>query len=257
MNKLYTTLLAGSLLVGVAAASNAAAISYNFFETDSVPTPFAYTYSGTGTTYDFSGFTTETDILFGSSIGSVVGNVPYSATLSVFFVTSEGSFPGDLTPIDTLVATFKANPGGPFPTNTNILTLTAGTTGTPGEGGTLNAPDGFTSGAFFGSNPPTPPINGQPIPTEPDNVVYTSALFSTAGFINQSYSFTLTLPPGSSFSYSTSGPPLFSSQLNPFPNSSITGGGVLTATTTPEPGSVALAVGALVSFGALRLRRRK
>jgi uncharacterized protein (TIGR03382 family) len=250
MNKLHTTLLAGSLLVGVAGASNAATFSYNFLETDSIP--IAYSYTGSGTNYTFTGSTSETALIFAgnANLGSLSAGTPYSTTLSVSFTTSQGTAGFPTTGqelIDSVTATFTANNTANGATaGETLLQVTAGTGFA--DAGILSAAAGASTGGFAGSN-----TSG----TSPNNVAFTSAGFSTADWIFQSYSFTVTLPATTSFSYTPISFPPPVSQLNAFTASLTGGGSATTPNTTPEPGAVALAMGALVSFGALRLRRRK
>ncbi len=252
MNKLYTTLLAGSLLVGVAGAGSAATFSFNFFETDGIPTAFTYA-QVSGNTYSLTGTTPETSIIFSGPAAGAYANTPFQANLSVSIVESQGdAFSAHQQElVDSVTYTFTGT-SGIFTGKT--FTVTAGD-GIPGGGtaGILSAAIGASTGGIAGSNVLN---SGVPSTSVPDNVMFSSSAFSTTGWTFQNYSLTLTLPTGSAFSYTPQG--LFlPNNLDPF-IASLTGGGVATTpTSTPEPGSMALAVGALVSFGALRTRRRK
>jgi len=252
MNKLYTSLLAGSLLVGVAGAGSAATFSFNFFETAPIPNAFTYAHVS-GTTYALTGVTPDTEIIFsGPAVGPFAG-VPFFATLSMSIVESQGdsfnAFQQEL--VDSVAYTFTGTSGA-FAGKT--FTVTAGDGGaSTGTAGILSAANGASTGGVAGSNV----VNaGVPSSLFPNDVMFTSTAFATTGWTFQNYSLTLTLPTSTSFSYT---PGVFPApnNLNPF-IAAITGGGVATTpTTTPEPGAVALAVGALVSFGGLRIRRRK
>jgi hypothetical protein len=254
MNKVYTTLLAGSLLVGVAGASDAATFSYNFFESDGIPLAYNYAHVS-GTTYALTGSTSEIDLVFAGNtpLGALSVGTHYSVTLSVSLVESSGDLANPLQQqtIDSITETFVGN-AGPFAGMT-LLKLTAGSPPIPDRAGVLNAPNGQNTGGFNGSN--TAATFGAPVFGTVDNVVYTSDFFSTAGWTFQGYSDAIQLAPGKSFSY-TPRPGLFQpDDLDPF-TASLQGGGQAT-TPVPEPGSIALATGGLISFMALRLRRRK
>jgi len=257
MNKLYTTLLAGLLLVGVACAGNAATFSFNFFETDAIPAAYSYSNGGSGTNYTLSGSTSEINIVFaGSGFTSadlgfgLLPSTKYSAILTVSATESEGSANHSTEPLDSLTATFSHING-----TAATFTVTAGTppfTGaSAGNAGVLSGQNSLSSGGFAGSN-----VSG----TAPDNVHFggTAILNPPLSlFTLQNYSFTLTLPAGTNFTYTNRPFPSLVSDLGDF-TTSLTGGGVATFPgTTPEPGTLALAVSGLVSFSALRLRRRK
>jgi hypothetical protein len=247
MSKLYTTLLTGSMLAAVACVGNAATFSYNFLETDSIPTAFTYAHT-TGTTYTLTGSTTETSVIFsGSYTGAATPGTPYAATLTITAVESEGDLPNPHAQelLDSVTATWKFTSGN---IAGDTFTVTAGLAA-PGNAGVLSALSGTSSGGFSGSN-----TSG----TLPNNVAFSStggAITDTSAFSDQSYSFTLALPTGTAFAYTPRPFPSSVSDLNGFV-ASLTGGGVATSP-VPEPGSVALAIGGLVSFSALRLRRRR
>jgi hypothetical protein len=251
MNKVYTTLLAGSLLVGVAEA-NAATFSYNFLEAPTIP--LAYTYAQvSGTTYALTGSTNQINLVFGgnANLGPLSTGTIYPVTLSVSLVESTGdtaqAFQQEA--IDRLTETFVAN-SGPYAGKT-LLKLTAGDIA-PAAAGLLNAPQGNNTGSFNGSN--TAATLGHPSSASPDNVVYTSDLFSTTGWTYQGYSDAIQLAPNVGFNYS---PGLIFDNLDPFTASLQGGGQAVAPSAVPEPGAVALAIGGLLSLSALRPRRRK
>jgi hypothetical protein len=252
MNKLYTTLIAGSLLVGMAVAGNAATFSYNFLETDGIPLSYSYS-QVSGNTYALTGSTSNIAILFAGPAtyeNGITELTPYSATLTISAVETlgDGGTPNSQEKLDSLTATFSNING----VAGNFFTVTAGT-GTAGQAGVLSAQAGTSSGGFAGSTTVAPPG------TAPDNVMFASNVVDTSDFSFDSYSFTITLAPGDVFTYTPRPAPSTVDDLDPF-TASLTGGGsstIPTPPTTPEPGSIGLAVGALVSFSMLRLRRRK
>jgi hypothetical protein len=249
MNKLYTTLLAGSLLASLASAGQAATFAFSFSETDGHPNAFTYSLVS-GTDYALLGATTDGTISFsGAYAGSPANGVNYAATITVSATESLGDIPATKSEefLDSLKITFTGASGGPFAGMT-LLQITAGSP--TGHAGILQAQDGTGSGGFSGSNA-TPPGTSQP-----NNVAFTSSVISTTGWNYESYAAGLDLPPGDLFSYTPRPFPSSVSDLNPFIAQIVVNGSANTPVTTPEPGSRALAVGALVSVSALRRRRK-
>jgi uncharacterized protein (TIGR03382 family) len=240
MNKVFTTLLAGSLLAGLACAGHAnTVLTATFAEDDGQPFAINYTESSPGI-YTLSGSLGET-ITFSGPWAGVPGplNTAISTTLTFSATVTEPSTADILVPIDTLTATFStvSDPG--------FLTITAGSPPNPGSAGELTV---LGTGASSLSNN-----------ANSNNVLFTSSppVIDTSSFIvpTETVSFSFTLSQAATFA--------------PFPNGFLETGfsALITGdlavqvptppTSTPEPGSVAFVVGALVSSAALLRRRRK
>jgi hypothetical protein len=260
MNKIYTTLLAGSLLVGVAAASNAGTFTFQFGETDNTPSVFSYTSIAPGSTVSMlTGSTTEGYVLFSGDVptptpvtppGPATAFVPLAAKIILTVRDSQG-FPANTGGgfVDSVDLKFLSEGVGPEPAaNTLLLEVKAGSTNPSmtGTGGTLLADNTDNTGSISGST-------GNNVTF----ISFNSNYLNFSGFSNDGYTIGLNLPGTNTFSYLPTTPFTPPYYLQPF-MANIAGLGHGTPPpTTPEPGSVALAVGVLVSFGGLRLRRRK
>jgi hypothetical protein len=250
MNKVFSTLLAGTMLLGSACASNA--VTFAILSTSNTGYPFTYTQSGTGGTLtgtDPDASVTFTNLLGGATVPGVSTLTTYAATLTVSETDSTAVTAGAF-PIDGLSLTYTAV-GGPLAGDV-LLKITAGID-TLGQG----AMD--TQGGVF-SVPNNQPVatlaggNDSHSFTAPEFVQFTSGVIDTAGITEEGYSLSLTAQSLLSYTGTFPGPQYLASN-----NFLI--GGQLTAVpappTTPEPGALGLAVGALVSLTALSLRRRR
>jgi hypothetical protein len=258
MKNVFKTLVASSLLVGIVNCANAAVVQVADFTSHG----FNFTYSG-GANATLTGSAAanfEFDDLLGGAINGynpVIGAY-LTATLTV---TANFSLPSSNladNPIDSLTMSFiGASPGF---VGADLLTITTGYAtagpGPAGQGGNLNAvgvpgpttPDnGSTSSSILASNDGT-------TSTQAPYVEYTSNVINTLeghGLSDENVALALTANLGAE--YKASGP--FAAFLDA---TKYTIAGNLAANTpVPEPGSVALAMGAVVSLSALRLRRRR
>jgi hypothetical protein len=264
MNKIFSTLLAGSLLATAFGAAQAAVMPVADFTTST----FSYSYSGgangtlTGTASGIFHF----DSLLGGAIGGynpIVGD-SYNVNITITANDSLGSGNDEANPLDNLDVKVVGTSGA-----FNGVTLFEVTTGTAtngsaiaGQGGSLNivgpevppASDlGSTSGSIVASN------DGLSFGTPP-YVKYSSSVINTletggpGGLTEENASLALTS--NAPASYSTTANP-FVDTLNA--NTFFIAGNFAAnvPATTPEPGAVALGLVSLASCGVLRLRRRK
>ncbi len=263
LKKTYTTLLAGSLLTAMAGATQAASVTFaQFTEGASDGNAFQYTdtahgVGGTGTLTNIAGGI-DTTFTFQNALKGLGGgfslNTGYDATLFITATISSNSLDHITNDLDGLTFKFVAGAGTPNPGKI-LLQGTAGTM-TPGGsafGGTLFAQQLLSSAVSNGSNLP-----GQSS-TATQFVKFNSDVLDTSGLTEENYAFSFTsifdtIVNSAGAHYTSMG--LF----GPFVLDSFQAAGTGTFAATspvPEPGSMALAVGALLSFGGLRLRRRK
>jgi hypothetical protein len=250
MKNYFKTLVASSLLIGIVSSAKATTVVVADFS----EATFAFTYSGgnSATLTGSVGTTLRFDNLLGGPIGGynpVVGTfIPVTETITANFSLASSDLTN--TPIDKLTLSFTGTSGA-F-AGVNLLTVTTGeatnASAGAGLGGTLSLANNSNSGAINASN------DGTSFTAAP-YVKYSSSVIDTlegAGLTEEDLS--LSVNSQSLASYSTTP---FSGYLNS--NVFVITGSLLAdvPATTPEPGSVAVATGAMVSLGILRLRRRR
>jgi hypothetical protein len=244
MNKVFSTLLAGSLLAGLACAGHTATLLQATFAQNGTQA-FDLHYTQSGSTYTLSGIVPET-ITFSGPYTTIGGKIVPADTpiATLLHFTATDTLPGKQstgTDLDTLSANFVGTTG--TLNGVSVLGLTAGPPPTIGNAGILSA--GGKSGSVQSNN--------QVLPA--NNLLFTSSAIDTSPFDVSSETVTFALTLNSTASYPGFPGP---THLAPGFSALVTGDLAVqtAATTTPEPGSVALAMGALVSFAAFRRRRK-
>ena len=255
MKNLLQIALVGTTLIGSVAASQAAGTTFaQFFLAPAAGTnPFTYTgvnpLTGTST---LKGTSVPVQFEYLSTLGGLEPGVtltPGQVIAGTFTFTAkatQGENPqfSTLNPFDTtsfsfIAATNSANTTAGI-SGKNLLSGTSGTSITPssGDGGILQAADGTSSPIFSASNPA-------------NAVTFTSAVIKTNGLSEQNFSlsFTSATPSATYKSYDIFGD-RFLESFKASPT------GTFAATTTPEPGVLAV-VGAMFVGSAFGLRRRR
>jgi len=272
-------MLAGGALLGQTAICSAVQFA-NFSEG---PGPNGFVYKGKPPVGPGSGASTLTgtgipvtfffqSVLGGDLTGHATTNVDYVGDLTISGSATTGEVPKNShqNAFDSLTITITATntannvAAGLYNTMTNtgviLLQMTAGTaTGTSsqdGLAGTLLAVDGQGSATLSGSNP----VGGDN--TDADFVSFSSQAIDTSKLLSQAYSLGFSnVKPGVSYTrynqnYPTPTPPPL--ELRYLDNFNASGAGTFSAdSAVPEPGTMGLLFGALVSCSAVGLRRRR
>jgi hypothetical protein len=264
MNKVFSSLFAGALLAATLGTAQAAQVAD--FTTTSPGGVGPYTWSGgmNGALTGTASGKFEFDSLLGGPIGgySPVAGFDYIATVTITITSSGGSSDDTNTPADSEDIKFVGTAADGTLNGVTLFEATSGqatNAGAPaGQAGDFTITANQNSADFKPSNDGNT-FNSAPYIKFFSSVINTEETGSPATGLSQE-DISLSLTADNLATYSPTGNPLIDTlDANTFSLSGNFGAKLppVPPPTTPEPGTVTLALVSMVSLGALRLRRRK
>lgn len=268
MKKILQCALVGSILLGSVSASQAASVTFAQFVlgNGSKPNPFTYTgvnpISGDST---LKGVSVPVSFEYISTLGGTIGGASVTgfkfidATLTFTGTATQGENPtfSFQNPFDTTSFTFTAVTNAQNTLdNISGKVLLAGKSGltNSGAGGILTAVDNLGSPVFDASNPTG---HGYEPLNPASSVLFTSQVIDTNNLIEQNFALSFSSAHNSSNGANGVTYTSFNSGNQRYLNSfTAAGTGTFAATSTPEPGVLAM-LGAMFVGGAFGIRRRR